>query len=200
MKASQRGLLAQEPPAAGEPAQQVERQREHLERDEEGQQVVGRREEQHATDREHEQRVDLGVLQTAVDASRSASVPGRAAAWPANAETRPRAGARRRAGRRPARRRRMPQKKTVGPSITIVPSTSTEPQATPSPGRRGRWPPDRARERDQQAGRREHRLDPEAQRTRDERLHEDPDARDSEDHEQRPELAVLDGGLHEVHQ
>ena len=57
----QRRLLREEPPATREAAQQVERQREHLERDEHRQQVVGRREHQHAADREHQQREDLGL-------------------------------------------------------------------------------------------------------------------------------------------
>ncbi len=55
-----RRLLAQQPPAAGQRAEQVERQREDLERDEHGQQVVRRDEDQHAAEREHGQRVDLG--------------------------------------------------------------------------------------------------------------------------------------------
>ena len=59
----ERGLLAEQATAPGEPAEQVQRQREHLERDEHGQQVVGRGEQQHAADREHRERVDLGVVQ-----------------------------------------------------------------------------------------------------------------------------------------
>ena len=58
----ERRLLAQQAAAARQPAQQVEREREDLEADEHRQQVVGRREEHHAEDREHHQRVDLGVL------------------------------------------------------------------------------------------------------------------------------------------
>ena len=59
----ERGLLAEQPAAAGQAAEQVERQREHLERHEHGQQVVGGREQHHAADREHRERVDLGVVQ-----------------------------------------------------------------------------------------------------------------------------------------
>ena len=80
----QRRLLAEQPAAAGQPAQQVERQREHLERHEHRQQVVGRREQHHAADREHHQREDLGVLEA----------PGRRLA------ARPRCRAARRPGRR----------------------------------------------------------------------------------------------------
>ena len=59
----ERRLLAQQPPAPGQPAEQVERQREDLERDEHRQQVVGRREQHHAADGEHQERVDLGVVE-----------------------------------------------------------------------------------------------------------------------------------------
>ena len=58
-----RRFLAEQAAATGQAAEQVERQREHLERDEHGQQVVGGREHQHAADREHHQREDLGVLE-----------------------------------------------------------------------------------------------------------------------------------------
>ena len=58
----ERGLLAEQAATTRQAAQQVERQREHLEADEHRQQVVGRREQHHAEDREHHQRVDLGVL------------------------------------------------------------------------------------------------------------------------------------------
>ena len=44
------------------------------------------------------------------------------------------------------------------------------------------------------------RLHDVAQATRQERLDEHPGAGGAEDDEQRPELAVLDGGLHELHQ
>ena len=50
----ERRLLGEQPAVPGEPADQVEREREHLQRHEHGQQVVGGREEQHAADREHE--------------------------------------------------------------------------------------------------------------------------------------------------
>ena len=59
----ERGLLAQQPAPTGEAAQQVQRQRQHLERDEHRQQVARRREQHHAEDREQQQRVDLGVLE-----------------------------------------------------------------------------------------------------------------------------------------
>ena len=56
-----RRFLGEQPPAAGQAAQQVERQRQHFQRHEHGEQVVGGGEQQHAADREQGQRVDLGV-------------------------------------------------------------------------------------------------------------------------------------------
>ncbi len=56
-----RRFLRQQPTAPGETAQQVQRQRQHLEPDEHGQQIVGRREQQHAADGKQRQRIDLGV-------------------------------------------------------------------------------------------------------------------------------------------
>ena len=58
-----RRLLAQQPAPPREAAQQVERQRQHLEGDEHREQVTGRGEEHHAADREQQQRVDLGVVE-----------------------------------------------------------------------------------------------------------------------------------------
>ena len=54
-------LVREEAAAPGQTAQQVQRQRQHLERDEHGQQVVRGREEHHPADREQRQREDLGV-------------------------------------------------------------------------------------------------------------------------------------------
>ena len=56
-----RRLLRDQPAPAGQPAHQVERQRQHLERDEQGDQIRRRREDQHAADREQRQREDLGL-------------------------------------------------------------------------------------------------------------------------------------------
>jgi hypothetical protein len=53
-------LLAEQPPTAGQRAQQVEREGEDLERDEHGQQVVRGDEQEHAAEGEDGQRVDLG--------------------------------------------------------------------------------------------------------------------------------------------
>ena len=56
-----RGLLREQPAPAGEARHQVQRQRQHLERDEHEQQVVRDDEQQHAADREQRQREDLGL-------------------------------------------------------------------------------------------------------------------------------------------
>ena len=56
-----------QPLAAGQRAQQVQREREDLQRDEQRQQVVGRREDQHAADREQQQREDLGGGEPGLD-------------------------------------------------------------------------------------------------------------------------------------
>jgi hypothetical protein len=55
------GFLRQQPTPPCQPAHQVQRQRQHLERDEHCQQVVGGREQQHAADGEHRQRKHLGL-------------------------------------------------------------------------------------------------------------------------------------------
>ncbi len=59
----ERGLLAEQPAAAGQAAEEVQRQREHLEGHEHGDQVAGGREQHHAEDGEQQQRVDLGVVE-----------------------------------------------------------------------------------------------------------------------------------------
>ena len=56
-----RRLLGQQPAPPGQPAEQVERQREHLERDEHEQQVVRADEDHHAGQREGGQREELGL-------------------------------------------------------------------------------------------------------------------------------------------
>ncbi len=56
-----RGFLRQQAPPAGQPGEQVERQREHLQRHEHHQQVVRGREEHHAAEREAHQRERLGL-------------------------------------------------------------------------------------------------------------------------------------------
>ena len=98
-----RGFLAEQAPATGQATEQVERQREHLERHEHREQVAGGREQHHPADREQQQRVDLGVVETrrtgARTRCRAARPPGRR-----TPRRRPRPGARRRAGRRRGRR------------------------------------------------------------------------------------------------
>ena len=58
----QRRLLAQPAPPPRHPAKQVERQREDLQGDEQRQQVVRGREQQHPEQGEQQKREDLGVL------------------------------------------------------------------------------------------------------------------------------------------
>jgi hypothetical protein len=60
-------LLGQQPSPAGQAAEQIERQRQDLQRHEHGDQVVGRREEHHPRQREQSQREDLGVLRPVLD-------------------------------------------------------------------------------------------------------------------------------------
>ena len=58
----QRGLLAQPTAAPRHPGEQVQRQGEDLQGDEQRQQVVGGREQQHPEQREQDQREDFGVF------------------------------------------------------------------------------------------------------------------------------------------
>jgi len=63
----QRGFLAQQPAAPCHTAQDVQRERQHLESDEHGQQIVGGGEDHHAGKREQQQREDFGLLLTGGD-------------------------------------------------------------------------------------------------------------------------------------
>ena len=58
-----RGLLRQQATAPGQAGEQVQRQREHLERDEHRQQVAGGGEDHHPAGREQHERVHLGLRQ-----------------------------------------------------------------------------------------------------------------------------------------
>ena len=130
----ERRLLAEQPAPAGQPAEQVERQREHLERDEHGEQVAGRREQHHPADREHQQRVDLGVVEALgrglplrLGAGQGGGLAGE------RRDARPRAGARRTARRRRARRPGSgPTGRPSGRRRRCVPSAPTRPRAAPS--------------------------------------------------------------------
>src|SRR3954452_18686956 len=154
-----------------------------------------------------------------VDASRSASVPGSAAACPANAETP--ASSRRSANRSTppiANTRTRPHTKIDGPSTASVPSTASLPRATTSPpvSRLLRPAPahlpaglelaevgpdvDRAGQCHHEAAHRQDGLGQVAQVAGHEGLDEDADAGHAEDHEHRPQLGVLDGGLVKAHQ
>jgi hypothetical protein len=53
--------LRQQSAASRQPAQQIQRQRQHLERDEHGEQIVGSREQQHAREREQREGEHLGL-------------------------------------------------------------------------------------------------------------------------------------------
>lgn len=96
-----RGLLRHQPLAAGEGAEEVERQGEDFQRDEQGQQVVRRREDQHA-DGEEDEREDLGGGEPGPDRLLLA-VAARDGAWPGRRRSRP--GCRAGRGRAAARRR-----------------------------------------------------------------------------------------------
>ena len=81
-------------------------------------------------DGEHQQRVDLGVVEPAGDAWRSASVPGSAAAWPANADTPPSSWRSAKSSTPPsAKTGSGPRGTRVGPSTTMVPIEPTMPRA-----------------------------------------------------------------------
>ena len=69
-------LLGQQAAATGEAAHQVERQRQDLERDEHRQQVVRGGEQQHAADREQQQREDLGLHEPGTPGLRLGRRPG----------------------------------------------------------------------------------------------------------------------------
>ena len=194
----ERRLLAEQPAAAGQPAQQVERQREHLERHEHRQQVVGRREQHHAADREHHQRVDLGVVEAAASTPaarprcRAARRPGRR-----TRTRRPRGGARRTAARRRARSSRIrPHRNRSGRRPRCAPSTASDAagHAVAERPSRSRGDHDRADERGDQAGERRARSGRGSAAARGRNAStRTPSAGDAEDEEQRPELGVLDG-------
>ena len=119
----QRRLLRQQPAATGQPAQQVERQREHLERDEHRQQVAGGREQHHAADREQRQREDLGRCQPGARAARLVRRPGEAAPCGVNASPPGRRGplGHGQHAEDATARRIVPCRNSVGPSTTIAP-------------------------------------------------------------------------------
>jgi hypothetical protein len=70
-------LLREQPPAAGQAADEVQRETEHLERDEHDEQVVGGDEQHHAADGERGQRVDLGLHPLGGEQLVVARAPGR---------------------------------------------------------------------------------------------------------------------------
>ena len=135
-----------------------------------------------------------------MDASRSAAVPGSAAAWPANAVTPPsRCRSANSSTLISESTRIVPQRKTVGPSTAIAPSTAIWPRPAVSPlGARSVATIDGG---DQRAD------DADAARARSARgsgcgaatnaSTSDADERDAEDDQQRRQQAVLDAGLGE---
>ena len=133
-----RGLLAEQAPAAGQAAEQVEREREHLERDEHREQVAGRREQHHAADREQQQRVDLGVVEARGGLALGLGAGQRGGLAGERRDARPRPGARRRAGRRRGRRPGQAPQEHGRAVDAIVPSEPNRPRAAPSPSAAGR--------------------------------------------------------------
>ncbi len=196
----ERGLLAQQATATGEAAQQVEREREHLEADEHRQQVVGRGEQHHPEDREHHERVDLGVLAVGRDRRGlrvGAGHRGRLAGEGRDASVEVALGEQQHAGDR--------QRQHESP----------DEQARSVDGNRPAHREDTARgalvvrldvtshehDADQGADETEegHRdLGGVAHRARREGLDDDSEAGDAEDRQQGPELEVLDARLHEL--
>ena len=99
-----RRLLREQPASAGQPAHQVQRQAEHLERDEHRQQVVGRDEGHHPAEREQRERDDLGLHRRRL-VRRAVGPLGRKVTAAVTTVARRRRGRpRRRRRRRPARR------------------------------------------------------------------------------------------------
>ncbi len=182
------------------PAQQVERQRQDLEGDEHRQQVVGRREEHHAEDREHHQRVDLGVLAVGRDRG--------------GLRVRPRHGGGLAGERRhPAVEVPLGEEQHAGDGQRE--DQAPEEQARPVDRDRPADGEHAARgavvvrlhllrdqhhadEGEHEATEGQHDLGGVADGAREERLDDDPEAGDTEDGQQRPELEVLDAGLHEL--
>ena len=135
-----------------------------------------------------------------VEASRSAAVPGRAAAWPANAVMPP---SRCRSAKSSTlisdRDRIVPQMNIVGPSMAIAPSTAIWPRAAVSPLTARLLGDDAGRDqRAEHAGGGQHGLHEVAVLAGHERLDEHADERDPEDDQDRRQQAVLDAGLGEV--
>ena len=181
-----RGFLAEQPTSAGQAAQQVQRERQDLERDEQDQQVVGRGEQHHAGDREHHQREDLGLL--------AAARWSRAAPRSTPASSRPARRTRRRpcSGDRSATSSTLPMPRTaivpcrnsVGPSTLMAPSAVTV--CVPASTTTAIRAPTQAEQR----GDRDLR-DP-AATARHERLDEDADQRRDRRDQDRRERAVRD--------
>ena len=199
------GLLAQQSAPARQAAEQVERQREHLERHEHREQVVGRREEHHAADREHQQRVDLGVVEA----------PGRRLALGLGAGQRcGLAGERRDPGLEPAlgEEQHAADREDQHQAPEEDRGTVDRQSALGGDLASGHHVAgglellevgvdvDGAGEGDHKTGEGETGLGQVAPLAGDERLHDDTEAGDAEDDEHRPQLGVLDGGLREVHQ
>ncbi len=182
------------------PAEQVERQREHLEGDEHREQVAGGGEQQHAADREHQQRVDLGVLDAAGgglplglgarEGRGLAGERGDAGLDPALGEQRD-AEQREDQDQAPEEHgRAVDDDRALGPDEAAAGAVGD--LVEPVPGEDGE------RERGDHAAGGEGDLRDVALGAGQERLDDHPGAGDAEDDEQRGELEVLDGGLDEV--
>ena len=198
----ERRLLAQQPPATGQPAEQVEREREHLERHEHREQVVGRGEQHHAEDREHHQREDLGVVEAGrrgLPLRLGAGQRGRLAGEGRDPALEPALGEEQHAaeredqddapqedGRAVQGERALHRQVAAGHAVTERGEVAADHDGADQGG--------------QQRDHGQHGLGEVAGGAREEGLQHDPEARGAEDEEQRPELGVLDGGLGELHQ
>jgi hypothetical protein len=188
-----RRLLRQQAAAPGKAAQQVQRQREHLQRHEHGEQVVGRREQQHAADREEGQRINLGVHDP-----RGQPLALLGAAWHSRRLRDERADARGVVGQqqhagdgehedraldeqgRPVHRHRAHRRHVAGAAVREQGGRHAD--------------QDGEDERGGQAAERQHQVGGAARPARQERLDQHAHRRHAEDDEHRRKLAVLDAG------
>ena len=135
-----------------------------------------------------------------VEAWRSASVPGSAAAWPANAETPPSRWRSAKSSTPPMPKTRITPQRNSGGAVERERPLHREVAAGDAAAERLQVACDQdgPDERGDQAAQGQHGLHDVPQVARQERLDEDAGARDAEHGEDGPELGVLDGGLDEL--